>query len=148
MRYQRGSWRILQCSGHCLPTLACFVNVSLTIGEFPACLKVAVVTPVLEKPGLDLNDLTNYRPVSNQQFIGKVLEKVVAEQLTRHLDAHSLRDELQSAYRPRTQHGDRTAQNKRWHGYGSWSGRWHTSGIAGFKRGFWYIIIRPPHPAG
>ena len=96
-----------------LPTLARLVNVSLTIGEFPACLKVAVVTPILRKPGLDLNDLTNYRPVSNLQFIGKVLEKVVAEQLTRHLDAHSLRDDLQSAYRPRTQRGHRTAQNKR-----------------------------------
>ena len=83
-----------------LPTLARLVNVSLSIGKFPACLKVAVVTPILKKPGLDLNDLTNYRPVSNLQFIGKVLEKVVAEQLTRHLDAHSLRDDLQSAYRP------------------------------------------------
>ena len=80
-----------------LPTLARLVKVSLTIGEFPACLKVAVVTPILKKPGLDLNDLTNYRPVSNLQFIGKALEKVAAEQLTHHLDAYSLRDDLQSA---------------------------------------------------
>ena len=58
------------------------------------------MTPVLKKHGLDLNDLTNYRPVSNLQFIGKVLAKVVAEQLTHHLDAHSLRDDLQSVYRP------------------------------------------------
>ena len=96
-----------------LPTLASLVNVFLTIGEFPACLKVAVVTPILKKPGLDLNDLTNCRPVSNLQFIGKVLEKVFAEQLTRRLEAHSLHDDLQSAHRPRTQRGDRTTQNKK-----------------------------------
>ena len=59
-----------------------------------------MVTPPLKKPGLEPNVLGNYRPISNLQFIKKVLERVVAEQLSRHLDLYGLHDDFQSAYRP------------------------------------------------
>ena len=59
-----------------------------------------MVTPLLKKPGLDPDVLGNYRPVSNLQFIEKVLERVVAEQLSRQLDLYGLRDDFRSAYRP------------------------------------------------
>ena len=49
-------------------------------------------------PGLEVNVLKNYIPVSNIPFIGKVLEKVVAKQLTQHLRDHDLGVDLQSAY--------------------------------------------------
>ena len=82
-----------------LPPITSLINQSLTSGVVPTGLKKAQVTPLLKKTGLDVNVLKNYRPVSNIPFIGKVLEKVVAKQLTQHLRDHDLGDDLQSAYR-------------------------------------------------
>jgi len=53
------------------------VNTSLSTGIVPHQLKQAIVTPLLKKPGLDTNDMKNFRPVSNLSFISKILEKVV-----------------------------------------------------------------------
>jgi hypothetical protein len=57
------------------------------------------VAPLLKKTGLDVNVLSNYRPVSNIPFLGKVMEKVVAQQLNAILSSNGLHDDLQSAYR-------------------------------------------------
>ena len=43
--------------------------------------------------------MNNYRPVSNVSFVSKIVEKVVAARLHRHMAAHSLAEPLQSAYR-------------------------------------------------
>ena len=42
----------------------------------------------------------NYRPVSNLSFISKILERVVASRLLKHLEEEQLLEKLQSAYRP------------------------------------------------
>jgi hypothetical protein len=52
-----------------------------------------------QKPGLEVNEMKNYRPVSNIHFIGKIMEKVVVQQLNDHITEHHLYDDLQSAYR-------------------------------------------------
>ena len=49
------------------------------------------------KPGLDLVD-KNYRPVSNLQFTGKLIERAVTKQLTEHIADHNLKEPMQSAY--------------------------------------------------
>ena len=41
----------------------------------------------------------NYRPISNLSFVSKLLERVVARQLTTHLESNGLIPALQSAYR-------------------------------------------------
>ena len=41
----------------------------------------------------------NYRPVSNLSFVGKLIERVVADQITSHITQHSLMEASQSAYR-------------------------------------------------
>ena len=82
-----------------LPKITTIIKQSLTSGVVPSVLKRAQVAPLLKKSGLDVNNYKNYRPVSNIPFIGKVLEKVVAKQLTQHLQQHQLHDELQSAYK-------------------------------------------------
>jgi hypothetical protein len=66
------------------------INASMTEGEVPPMLKEAVITPVLKKPTADKEELCNYRPVSNIHIIGKILEKVVAAQLRRHIQENSL----------------------------------------------------------
>ena len=62
-------------------------------------LKQALMTPILKKPQLDPQVLTNYRSVSNLPYISKVIERVVASQLHDHMECHSLAKPLQSAYR-------------------------------------------------
>ena len=43
--------------------------------------------------------LKNYRPVSNLNFISKILEKTVMQQIEEHIERFSMQDLLQSAYR-------------------------------------------------
>ena len=59
-------------------------NLSLNSGYVPQVFKVAVIQPLLKKPSLDSDILANYRPISNLQFISKILEKVAASQLGDH----------------------------------------------------------------
>ena len=88
----------------CLKTLLTFltsmINDSLVSGIFPDVHKVALVTPLLKKAGLDVNLLKNYRPVSNLSFVSKLMEKIVLSQLSNHLSKNTLFSRYQSAYRP------------------------------------------------
>ena len=68
------------------PLVTRIVSVSLCTGTVPSGLKQALVTPILKKnPGLDANDLRNFRPVSNLPFVSKILERAVLLQLQSHL---------------------------------------------------------------
>jgi hypothetical protein len=60
---------------------------------------VQMILPLLKKPRLDMNNLKNYRPVSNLPFVSKIIEKVVASRIEDHLDKRKLHDNRQSAYR-------------------------------------------------
>ena len=75
------------------------INASLAQGTCPNFFKQAHVTPILKKSSLDKEVLKNYRPVSNLNFISKILERVVAAQLQTHLDEAGLMTAFQSAYR-------------------------------------------------
>ncbi|KAF7244332.1 hypothetical protein EYD10_09255 [Varanus komodoensis] len=77
------------------------VNTSLREGRVSAPLKEAVVQLVLKKASLDPEMATNYRPVANIPFLGKVLERVVAGQLQALLDETDYLDPFQSGFRPR-----------------------------------------------
>ena len=64
----------------------------------------------MKKSDLDPEILKNYRPVSNLNFISKIVEKVIMQRLDEHLTQHSLHDPLQSAYRK--DHSTETAITK------------------------------------
>ena len=81
-----------------LPLLRETVNKSLQTCTFPDDLKVALVRPLLKKTNLDLVE-KNYRPVSNLQYIGKLIERVVNIQLNDHIITNNLVEPMQSAYR-------------------------------------------------
>ena len=83
-----------------LPFVTHVINTSLTTGVFPESLGRAVITPIIKKPSLDCNEFSNYRPVSNINFISKILEKVVAGQLKHYLTENKLIETYQSAYVP------------------------------------------------
>ena len=75
------------------------INASLAQGTCPNFFKQAHVTPILKNSSLDKEVFKNYRPVSNLNFISKILERVVAAQLQSHLDEAGLMTAFQSAYR-------------------------------------------------
>ena len=74
---------------------------------FPDALKEATVTPILKKSSLDWNTLKNHRPVSNVNFIGKLIEKAAIKQVNEHLESNALDEVMQSAYKCR--HSTETA---------------------------------------
>lgn len=75
------------------------INLSLSEGIFPDTFKHAVVSPLLKKHSLPKDDLTSYRPISNLNFISKVLEKVLYSRLYTHLESFPALSQFQSAYR-------------------------------------------------
>uniref|UniRef100_A0A8C6TTC4 Reverse transcriptase domain-containing protein n=1 Tax=Neogobius melanostomus TaxID=47308 RepID=A0A8C6TTC4_9GOBI len=83
-----------------LPQLVQLVNISFETGAFPKALKTAVIKPLLKKSSLDPKVLNNYRPISNLPFLGKVLEKVIYQQLTYFLLSNNVFDTFQSGFRP------------------------------------------------
>ncbi|ESO00355.1 hypothetical protein HELRODRAFT_175765 [Helobdella robusta] len=52
--------------------------------------KTAIVKPMLKKAGLAPDVASNYRPISNLTFVSKVVEKIVARQLSVYLSKNSL----------------------------------------------------------
>ena len=51
------------------------------------------------KPQFDPEDLNNYRPISNLPYLSKLIEHMVASQIVRHLEEHSISEPFQSVYR-------------------------------------------------
>jgi len=65
------------------------------------------MVPILKKDNLDINELMNYRPVSNLSFISKLLERIVSEQHMDYFNKFNLLPGGQLAYR--TGHSCETA---------------------------------------
>ena len=74
------------------------INLFLESGTFPLSFKEARVTLLLNKSNLPVNNVTNYRPVSNLNFISKITEKVVSNRLQAHINSNKLNNPMQSAY--------------------------------------------------
>ena len=82
-----------------LPSITKMINLSLTSGHFSAEWKMASVLPLLKKHGLD-PILKNYHPISNPQFVSKLVERSVFNQLHEYLLSNNyLYPIFQSAYR-------------------------------------------------
>ena len=75
------------------------INCLLQEGLVPDGLKKTVVTPLIKKASLPVEDLKNYRPVSGLSFISKRVECVVAKKLVDHIHRHGLDNTYQSAYK-------------------------------------------------
>ena len=101
------TWLLKSCSGAIIPFITRIVNASVTECKFPDLFKSALITPLLKKPSLDHQELSNYRPISNLTFISKVLERIILSQINAHLDQHELFEPYQSAYR--SNHSTETA---------------------------------------
>jgi len=90
-----------------LPYITDMCNASLQQGCLPLSQRRAIVTPRLNKSGMDEADVKSYRPISNLTFMSKTVERLVCRQLVAFLQKHSLLPSHQSAYR--RQHSTETA---------------------------------------
>ena len=89
-----------ECSEELGPIITTLINYSLAELCFPSIFKNAHVRPLLKKPSLPPEYLDNYSPISNLNFISKILEKVVASRMNSHLSTNFLfLSSFQSAYR-------------------------------------------------
>ena len=75
------------------------INFSLSEATFHPLLKSAIVNPLLKKPVLPHDDLASYRPISNLNFISKILERIIHSRLSDHLQTFPSISSYQSAYR-------------------------------------------------
>ena len=61
------------------------INIALHSAIVSSSLKYAIIKPILKKPELDIEFLSNYRPISQLPFISKILERIVSKQLFNYL---------------------------------------------------------------
>ena len=78
-------WLLKDCIDLLSPYLTHLFNASQSSGCVPDLFKVAYITPLLKKPGTDIDAVENYRPVSNLSVLSKMLERAVTQQLESYL---------------------------------------------------------------
>ena len=65
------------------------------MGDFPSDWKEAIITPVLKKGEKNLHE--NYRPVSCLPAAAKLLEMLICNQVSNHMESNKLIPEIQHA---------------------------------------------------
>jgi Reverse transcriptase (RNA-dependent DNA polymerase)/Endonuclease-reverse transcriptase len=75
-------------------------NLSFSQGVFPSTFKLAQITPLLKKPGLDPNLPASFRPISNLSTFSKLIERLALSRLRPHITSAHNFPISQSAYRP------------------------------------------------
>ena len=68
------------------PAVGAIINSSFDEGHFVATEKRGLIRPYLKKIGLDINDLSNYRPVTNLTHLSKIIERAMLDQLVPFLE--------------------------------------------------------------
>jgi len=62
-------------------------------------MHTGLVTPLLKKPGLDVDDYKNYRPITNLCTFSKILERLALARLKPHITSSPNFCPLLSAHR-------------------------------------------------
>ena len=81
------------------PILLHIINLSLTNNLFPEELKNLLITPIIKNETKNQDEFQNYRPISNLEFLAKLLETIMYLQLSEHIESHQLHGRFQSAYK-------------------------------------------------
>ena len=75
------------------------MKITFDEGHFVASEKCGLIQPYLKKIGLDVNDLSNYHPVTNLTHLSKIIERAMLDQLVPFLEEVGVVPRYQSAYR-------------------------------------------------
>jgi hypothetical protein len=87
------------CSDVLAPLITRLAELSFRKGVFPTGYKTAAVTPLLKKKGLDKDEASNYRPISNLHTVSKIIERLFLSRIVAHVEQSPCYNKLQSAYR-------------------------------------------------
>ena len=87
------------CLDSLLQPITKLINICLLESTFPSCFKTAIIKPLIKKHSLPKDDLSSYRPISNLNFISKLLERIIYNRLQAHLSSFPSIAAFQSAYR-------------------------------------------------
>ena len=90
---------IKECIDEMVPTITTIVNKIISNGQYPKALKEASLTPVLKKAHLSTEELGSFRPVSQNVFLSKIVDKVLHNQLTEYIDDNNLESVRQAGYK-------------------------------------------------
>lgn len=90
---------IKSCVDVFAPLIARLAALSFSDGMFPTRYKVAAVTPLLKKKGLDSDNPANFRPISNLHTISKIVERLFLSRIIAHVEQAACFNRRQSAYR-------------------------------------------------
>jgi hypothetical protein len=90
---------VKSCLDALLPAITTLLNLSISESTVPDDFKTAIVTPLIKKHSLPKDDLSSYRPISNLNFLSKILERVIYNRLLLHLELFPSFSSFQSAYR-------------------------------------------------
>ena len=91
------SFIIKEAFGILLPEVTFMFNLSICSSKFPKAWKQALVVPI-PKTG-NLTKVQNYRPISLLPLLGKILEKLIHQQLSAYLEAEALLADTQYGFR-------------------------------------------------
>ena len=86
------------CDDSVVLPLRIIVGNILSTATYPDIWKLANVTPIFKKGDKQL--IGNYRPISLLPLCGKILEKIIFNNLYKHLTTHHLITKNQSGFRP------------------------------------------------
>ena len=93
------TYLLKSCLGVLVQPITYIINLALYEGTFPQSYKTALIRPLLKKHNLPPNELSSYRPISNLNFISKVLERIILSRINTHLQSFPSLCPFQSAYR-------------------------------------------------
>lgn len=91
---------IKKCSYGLCSSITTLINSSFSLGAFPDQCKVARVVPIFKEG--DVNNPSNYRPISILPPISKIIERVMKVRLLKYLESHSYFYSGQYGFRPDT----------------------------------------------
>ena len=80
-----------------IPYITLIINTSIVIKVFPKPWKHSIIIPIHKS--CDIEEPTNFRPITLLPIPLKILEKVISTQLTEYLENNNLVNERQYAYR-------------------------------------------------
>ena len=79
------TWLVKDCCTDLAPFLTMLFNKYIASSDVLLTFKKAFITPLFKKQNLNVDELSNYRPVSNLSSISKQLEKVIASRMVSYL---------------------------------------------------------------
>ena len=90
---------VKSCSSVFSVLISTLANLSMSQGCFPNSFKIAQISPLLKKIGLDKDSPSNYRPISNLNKTFKLLERLILIRIQDHTISSTNFNPFQSAYR-------------------------------------------------